>query len=259
MTPPVTTGAGRAGFPEAIRSEWVKITSVPSTVALAGLLAVVFPAFALLVVLTGSLQPDDTILGASVLGGAAVAQMLAATLGSILITAEFRTGTIRATLVACPRRLVVLAAKATVVAAAVFMLSLVGAAGAYAVGTALLDPANHRSGDPFPALIGVAAAMASIAVLGVGIGTVVRHAAGAVAAVIAVVLVPGLVAPMLGGAQRWVGGASLIGVLAKLTQSSDATAETVGSLGPWASLLIVAAYTTATVGAAVWSLRHRDT
>jgi len=96
-------------------------------------------------------------------------------------------------------------------------------------------------------------------VLGVGVGTIVRHSAGAVAAVIGVVLLPGFVAPLLGDLQRWLGGASLNGVLQKLTQSSDATHDAVGSLGAWPSLAVVAAYTTATVLGAVWVLRHRDT
>jgi ABC-2 type transport system permease protein len=101
--------------------------------------------------------------------------------------------------------------------------------------------------------------MALIAVLGVGIGAVVRHSSGAVAAVIGVVLLPGLLAPLLGDAQRWLGGASLNGVLKKLTQSSDATHEAVGSLGAWPSLAVVAAYTAAAVLGAVWVTGHRDT
>ena len=75
---------------------------------------------------------------------------------------------------------------------------------------------------------------------------------------VAVVLLPGIVAPMLGDYQRWLGGASLDGVMRKLTQSSDATHQAVGSLGAWPSLAIAAAYTTVAVGLAVWYLRRRD-
>jgi ABC-2 type transport system permease protein len=264
-TPSTTTavatplGEGRAGFREAVWSEWTKFRSVRSSVALAGLLGTVLPLFAVVVAATGSLQPDDTILGASVLGGAAIAQVLAASLGAALVTSELRTGTMRVTLAACPRRLVVLAAKATVVAAVVLAVALPSALAAFAVGVAMLDGDSYATGDPFPALLGVALALVSIAVLGVGIGTIVRHSAGAVAAAVGVVLLPGLVAPLLGFAQRWLGGASLSGVMQKLTQSSDASVEAVGSLGAWPSLGIVAAYTAATVLGAVWALRHRDT
>ncbi len=248
----------RAGYREAVAAELTKFLTVRSTVVVTAALAAVLPALAAVVAATGSLQPDDTILGASVLGGAVIAQVLAASLGAVLVTGEYRTGLVIATLTACPRRLVVLAAKASVAAGVTFAVTLPSAAAAHGVGVVLLDGDRYATGEPFPALIGVAAAIASIAALGVGIGTIVRHSAGAVAAVVGVVLLPGLVAPLLGGGQRWIGGASLNGVLQKLTQSSDATHEAVGSLGAWPSLAVVAAYTSATVLGAVWVLRHRD-
>lgn len=248
----------RAGYVDVVRAELIKFSTTRSTVVVAVVLGAALPALALIVAATESLQPDDTILGASVLGGAVIAQVLAATLGAVLVTGEYRTGMVLGTLTACPRRLVVLAAKATVAAGVTFAVVLPSSAAAHGIGVVLLDGGRYATGEPFPALVGVAAAIASIAALGVGIGTIVRHSAGAVAAVVGVVLLPGMLAPLLGDVQRWIGGASLNGVLQKLTQSSDATHEAVGSLGAWASLAVVAAYTTATVLGAVWVLRHRD-
>lgn len=251
--------AGRAGYREALWSEWTKFATLRSTRVLAAVLGLALPVFSVIVAGTGSLQPDDTVLGASLLGGAVLAQVLAAVLGAGLITSEFKTGTIRVTLAACPRRLVVLAAKATVAAAVAFSVTLVSGAVAYGIGLVMLDSDTYATGDAWPALVGVALAIASIGVLGVGIGAVVRHPAGAVSAVIGVVLLPGLLAPLLGDWQRWLGGASLNGVMQKLTQSSDATHEAVGSLGAWPSLGVVAAYTASIVLAVVWVLRRRDT
>ena len=257
--PQAWRAAGRAGYREAVWSEWTKFRTLRSTGVLTAVLGMALPLFAVIVAATDSLQPDDTILGASLLGGAVLAQVLAAVLGTLLITGGFKTGMIRVTLAACPRRLVVLAAKATVAAGVAFAVTLVSGAAAFGIGLAMLDGGTLATGDPWPALLGVALAIASIAVLGVGVGTVLRHAAGAVTAVIGVVLLPGLLAPLLGDAQRWLGGGSLNGVMQKLTQSSDATHETVGGLGAWPSLAVVAAYTVTTVLAAVWVLRHRDT
>ncbi len=248
----------RAGYREAVRSEVTKFLTVRSTLVVSAVLGAVLPILAVIVAASESLQPDDTILGASVLGGAVIAQVLAASLGATLVTGEYRTGMVLATLTACPRRLVVLAAKASVAAGATFVVILPSAAAAYGIGVVMLDGDRYATGDPIPALFGVAAAIASIAALGVAIGTMVRHSAGAVAAVVGVVLLPGLLAPLLGDVQRWIGGASLHGVLQKLTQSSDATHEVVGSLGAWPSLAVVAAYTGATLIGAVWVLRHRD-
>ena len=248
----------RVGFTEAVRFEWTKFRTTRSTVVLAALMGVVLPLLAFVVAATGSLMPDDTILGASLLGGAVIAQLLAAVLGALLITGEFKTGMIMVTLVATPRRLVVLAAKSAVAAAVTFGVILVSATAAHGVGLLMLDGDVYATGEPFPAIVGVALAIASIAVLGVGIGTIVRHAAGAIAALVGVVLLPGMLSPLLGDAQRWVGGASLNGVMQKMVQSSDATVEAVGSLGAWPSLGVVAAYTVVVVLGAVWVLRHRD-
>ena len=247
----------RTGLGDALWFEWIKFTTLRSNLALAGVLGLVLPLLAVVVAATGSLQPDDTILGASVLGGAVLAQILAAALGSTSVTGEIRSGMLRTTLVACPRHLTVLAAKAIVTAGVVAAVLLPSTLLAFGIGTAMLD-SSYATGEPFPAVVGVALAIASMGVLGVAIGSLVRNAAGAVMVGVAVVLLPTMVAPMLGDHERWLGGASLGGVMQKLTQSSDATHATVGSLGAWPSLGVVAAYTIAAVALAVWRLRRRD-
>lgn len=245
-------------FRDAVTFEWVKMRSIRSTRWTAVALSAAFPLLSMIVAATESLAPDDTILGASVLGGAALAQTLAVVLGSLLVTSEIRTGTMRSTLLAQPNRLTVLTAKALVASAAVFAVTLPSVLLAYGLGLVMLDRDAYATGQPFPAVVGVALAISTLAVLGTGLGTIVRHSAGAVASGVAIVLGPGLLAPMLGDLQRWVGGASLSGVLQKLTQSSDATPEAVGTLGAWPSLLVVAAYTTIVVVGAVLLLRRRD-
>jgi ABC-2 type transport system permease protein len=246
----------RASYITAVRFEWTKFSTARSTVLTALALAAAFPLMAVIVGATESLQPDDTILGASLLGGAGLAQLTAAALGALVVTGEFRSGMIRTTLTACPRPLVVLVAKASVVAGVVFFVALPSGVAAFAIGRAMLDADRYASGNP--ALFGVVLAIAALGVLGVAIGTVVRQSAGAMAVVVAVVLLPGMVAPLLGGVEPWVGGASLNGVLQKMTQSSDATHEAVGSLGAWPSLAVVAAYTLGAVLLAVAALRARD-
>lgn len=257
-TPLAVPTASAPRFLDAIAFEWVKFWTIRSTVWTLVGLGLALPLLSLLVAATESLTPDDTILGASVLGGAAVAQVLATVLGSLLVTSEIRFGTMRSTLLAQPNRRVVLTAKAAVAGAVVFSVTLPSVVAAHTVGLLLLDSSVYRTGDAFPAVVGVALAIAALAVLGTGLGTLVRHSAGAVAAGVVLVLGPGLLAPLLGDLRRWVGGASLNGVLQKLTQSAEATPEAVGTLGAWPSLLIVAAYAAAVVGGAVLVLRRQD-
>lgn len=247
----------RAGFPQALAHEWIKFRSVRSLVWTACATAVVPVAGAVFVAATGSLQPDDTVLGGS-LSLTVVAQVLAAVLGALLITGEYGSGTIRITFAANPRRATVLAAKATLLAGLVYALALVSCTLAYLVGDAMLEDGKYAQGEPWPALFGVAASFSVAALLGLAVGTLVRHSAGAVTAVIGLLLLPSLLGPLFGDAQRWVAGISPTAALQKLTQTSDATAETVGSLGPWPSLLLVAVCTGALLLLSALTLRKRD-
>ncbi|MER6113601.1 hypothetical protein [Streptomyces hirsutus] len=61
---------------------------------------------------------------------------------------------------------------------------------------------------------------------------VARRSAGAVTAVIGLLLLPSLLGPLFGDARAWIAGISPTAALEGLTRTSDATAETAGSLGP---------------------------
>ncbi|MEU8560222.1 ABC transporter permease subunit [Streptomyces cyaneofuscatus] len=187
-----------------------------------------------------------------------VAQMLAAVVGALVVSGEYSSGTIRTTFAAVPRRSTVFAAKATLVAAVMYVLALLSCSAAYLVGDAMLPDGRYAQGDPLPALFGIAASFAVAAVLGLAVGTLVRHSAGAVTTVIGVLLLPSLFGPLFGNAERWIAGLSPTAALEKLTQTSDATADTVGSLGPWPSLFLVTACTTALALAALVLLRRQD-
>ncbi|WP_210584627.1 ABC transporter permease subunit [Streptomyces sp. GESEQ-35] len=247
----------RAGFPQALAYEWTKFRSVRSLVWTTLATTAVPVLGSVFVAATGSLQPDDTVLGGS-LSLTVVAQILAAVTGALLITGEYGTGTIRTTFAANPRRTTVLSAKATLIAAVTYALSLLSCTLAYLIGDALLEDGKYAQGEPWPALFGVAGSFAVAALLGLAAGTLIRHSAGAVTAVIGVLLLPALLGPLFGDAQRWVAGISPTAALQKLTQTSDATAETVGSLGPWPSLLLVTAYTGALLLLAAGTLHRRD-
>ncbi|WP_234330723.1 ABC transporter permease subunit [Streptomyces sp. NRRL S-623] len=175
-----------------------------------------------------------------------------------MVTGECSSGTIRTTFAAVPHRGTVFAAKATLVAAVMCVLTLLSCSNAYVVGDAMLPEGRYAQGDPLPALFGIAASFAVAAVLGLAVGTLVRHSAGAVTTVIGLLLLPSLFGPLFGNAERWIAGLSPTAALEKLTQTSDAAADTVGGLGPWPSLLLVAASTADVSLAALLLLGRRD-
>lgn len=247
----------RADFCGAWRAEWTKLTSVRSTVWLLGLMAAVLVGIAVLVGATESLQPDDTILGGS-LTGASTAAIVAGILGVLAISSEYGNGTIRTTFMALPRRGTVLAAKAVVVAGPVLAVALFASTAAYLVANALLPEGVYASGEPMPALVGIALAFSATSVLGLAAGTILRHSAGAITVVIAILLIPVLIGPLFGDLERWITGAIPGAALQKLAQSSDAVPEAIGSVGPWPSLLIVCAYSATSLVVAALVLKRRD-
>ena len=260
MTPDAPTPTDHAAgskWRRALAAEAVKLTSTRSLRWTFAAFATLTPVMAVFVALTGSLQPDDTVMGGS-LTAAPLAQSVAAALGAVVMTGEYSTGTVRPTFAAMPGRGMVLATKAAVVGAAVFVTGLVSSAAAFALGSVLLAGDGYATGEPFPALVGVAASFAALAVLGLAVGALLRHSAGAVATVVGVVLLPPLLAPMFGDAQRWIAGASPTSALEKMTQTSDAAPDVVGSLGAWPSLALVVAYTALAVAASAAALRARD-
>ncbi|MFD3886585.1 ABC-2 transporter permease [Streptomyces microflavus] len=125
-----------------------------------------------------------------------------------MVTGECSSGTIRTTFAAVPHRGTVFAAKATLVAAVMYVLTLLSCSTAYVVGDATLPEGRYAQGDPLPALFGIAASFAVAAVLGLAVGTLVRHSAGAVTTVIGLLLLPSLFGPLFGNAERWIAGLS---------------------------------------------------
>ncbi|MFD9864052.1 ABC transporter permease subunit [Streptomyces alboflavus] len=247
----------RPGFREALAFEWTKFASLRSTRWTTAAVGLVTVAGAVFVGLSGSLQSDDTVLGGS-LTLSVVSLMIAGVVGALTICGEYASGTVTSTLAAVPRRGRVLAAKAVLLAALLAGLALVACTAAYLLGGAILEDGTYARGEPMPALLGIACLFAVVGVLGLAIGVLVRHAAGAVTAVIAVMLLPSLFGPLFGDAQRWIAGATPTAALEKLTQTSDASPEAVGSLGAWPSLALVTAYTVALLLLAARRLRRRD-
>ncbi|WP_240646854.1 ABC transporter permease subunit [Streptomyces globisporus] len=145
--------------------------------------------------------------------------------GALVMTGEYSSGTIRTTFAARPRRSTVLAAKAVLVAGVMYVLALASCTLAYLVGDALLPEGRYARGEPLPALFGIAGSFAVAAVLGLAVGTLVRHSAGAVTTVIGLLLLPSLFGPLFGDAERWIAGLSPTAALEKLFEAGDRCAQ----------------------------------
>ncbi len=253
-----------------LRSEWTKIRSLRSSVAALVLLVVVTIGFTALFVgltvgqwdqldavqkLTYQLDPTRLILGA----GFQLSQLAVCVLGVLVIANEYSSGTIRATLLAVPRRTPMLMAKAVVFAVVVFVVSEVAAFAAFAVGAPILhSKVAVGFGDPgvLRAIIGAGLYGAVLGVFSIAIGAIVRHTAGGIAGIIAFVLV---LAPLT----QLIPGSIGDHVFAYLPTSAGQLMINVRQgpndlLTPWQGLGVMCLWTAALMLVANYMLRRRD-
>jgi ABC-2 type transport system permease protein len=195
LLPPET---GRAGFADALRSEFTKIRSTRSTYwTLLALIVVCIGIGALATVGTAShpngisaAQFDSTQQS---LAGLYVGQLVIAALGALTITSEYSTGMIRTSLTVQPRRGVVFAAKAVVFAMVTLIVGLIASFGSFFVGQAILSSAHLSAslGQPnvLRAVIGGALFLTACGMLAYGLGAILRHTAAAISAAIGLLFV----------------------------------------------------------------------
>jgi ABC-2 type transport system permease protein len=174
-------------------AEWIKLRSVRSTYG--SLLAVVIVTVGVATLAAWATTTDDQstpVTAAELAGvGASLGQFGLVALAALAITAEFATGSIRTTLAATPARWAVLVAKAAVVGAVAFPAGLVATALATLAASTILSTGT----DGILALSArSAAALALTSILVVGLGAVLRSAAGTITTAVAVLFAP----PILG-------------------------------------------------------------
>jgi hypothetical protein len=107
-----TATSGRYRFPQVARMEWIKLRSLRSTWWV--LAATVAGAAAIAVAVGVNTEDAAADLTNNALAGISLGLLLVGVLGVLVMTGEYGSGTIRATLAAIPNRPLVLAAKAAV-------------------------------------------------------------------------------------------------------------------------------------------------
>ncbi|MEP7020665.1 MAG: ABC transporter permease [Pseudonocardiales bacterium] len=207
MIAPAPIAQTRAGHvAEVLRSEFCKLRSVPSTfwtlsaavasnVVIAALAAIFVP---------GHLSAQDEASTDGVrlsLAGVHLSQIAFGVLGALLITSEYGTGMIRATLAAVPQRRLVLTAKTTVFALSALIVGIGSSFAAYYAFQAFLPNNSLRSsiGDPgvLRAVIGGGLYLVALGLLGLGLGAIIRSSTGAIATLFGLLFVPSILISIL--------------------------------------------------------------
>ncbi|MET9428788.1 ABC transporter permease subunit [Streptomyces sp. NPDC003036] len=183
----------RAHLGDALASEWTKIRSVRSTMWTLGVMILLMIGIGLLSAFAVAGTNTD-LDGESVLPlgffGVLLGSICVITLGVLTISSEYGTGMIRTTLTACPSRVRVLAAKSIVFFLVVFLVTTTVAALVGAIQSAIVDSGTSTGEDWFRATVGVGLYVATLGLLSLAVGALLRHSAGAITVMLGLVLLP---------------------------------------------------------------------
>lgn len=288
----VTRPSGRVGLRQAMAAEWTKLWSVRSTtwtlvatgVAVVGLCALT----------TGTVNPTEIVDDPTrrSLIGIFLGQLIFGVLGVLVVSAEYGTGTIRATLSAVPRRSVVLAAKIIVFGAVAVVVSEILTFSAFGMGQAILSAKHavgsqaaiihraHQLGVVVPhkfqgllstgsaslgqpgvvrAVVGAGLYLAVLGLLALGLGTVIRHTAGAISAFVGVVLVLPLIVQALPTSINDAVARYVPANIGLVMFSTNGIPDRIGhAFSPWAGFGLLVLYAAVMLGLGCWVLLRRD-
>ncbi|RJU02282.1 ABC transporter permease [Arthrobacter frigidicola] len=287
-TPAAPPGARRSdgprlSFARVLRSEWIKVTTVPSTVILLACTLVVMVGLAALAswsLQTGQAQldsggpppqmgppgeplPDFSDLARGTpSSGIIFGQLLIASLAVVLIASEWATGMIRSTMVAVPKRVPALLAKNVIVAAVSFLIGAAAALLSYVVAQPILaveDLDFALSDDKIVAsIVNTGTYLALIAVISMGIGTLLRNTAGGVVTAVGLFFVlPVIVVNLISGLADWIPDASRFLPTNAGEQLVAVVAEE-GALTQLEGGLVMAAWAVVLLVASLLVTRRRD-
>ena len=254
-------------WPRVVRSEWIKLRSLRSTLYTLGAsmaitvgLGILFCSF--VVARWGQMSAADRAtfdpVGTSI-RGVLLAQLAMGVLGVLFITGEYATGQIRATLAAVPRRFPVLAAKLAVFAVVATVVSVFSSVVAFLAGQAILsaDQVGVSLADPgvARAVIGAGLYLAAVGLLGMALGFIFRATAGSIATLYGILLVLPLMVEVL--------PADWQPHIAPYLPGNAGTAVMQVSrephnLAPWTGFALFLGYVAVVVAAGAVLLRRRD-
>ncbi len=261
-------GRARYGLADVARMEWIKLRTLRSTVwamvvAVAGTVGI---GVAVLGSYTSAhfeaMSPadragfDPTNMG---LSGMLAGMVGIGVVGVLAMTGEYSSGAIRSTLAAVPDRRLVLLAKVTVFGGVALVAGQVAAFGNFVLGEAVLTPAAPHASLGQPGVLRAVALsgvyLALLGLTGLGLGTLIRHTAGALTAYLGMIFA----LPML----ILMGGESAIRTVGRfapmliLENSVAAVRPVEYSLPVWAGIAVIAGYAAVALGAgAVLFLRR---
>lgn len=200
---------GHYGFFGVLGSEWTKLVSVRSTVWTLLVTALVGIGLGAIVTSAQAARWSTRTIAAqaafdptrSSLAGLLFAQLAIGVLAVLVVSAEYSTGTIRATFAAVPHRPLVLAAKVTLFSAVALFVGEVVSVVAFLVGQQILSGKTPTASlfDPsvVRAVLGGGLYLAALGLLALGLATIIRHTAAAISTFVGVLFILPIISDVL--------------------------------------------------------------
>ncbi|MDX3224331.1 ABC transporter permease [Streptomyces sp. ME19-01-6] len=255
----------------ALHAEWTKIRTVTSPLWL--LLGTITATVALSAGAASVVSCTSTGCGGDMtklsLSGVQLGQAPAVILAVLVITGEYSTGMIRTTLTAVPLRATVLAAKAVTLTGIVAAAGTLAVLGSLVAGRLLLPhhafttARGHPSlsltdGPTLRAALGSILYLTLIALLSLGVATVVRDSATSIGIVLGLLYLIPILSQMIGD-PHWQRLLQQIGPMSAGLAIQATTDLHSLPLSPWAGLGVTAGWAAAALLAGGLLLRMRDT
>ncbi|MEV5825064.1 ABC transporter permease [Spirillospora sp. NPDC052242] len=254
-----TTVPRGGGFKGAVAFEWTKLRSVRATwwnLAMGLLLTVGFAAMVGSSAAASAAKGVDVTMPAPHHASQAflISQLTVVVLATLALTGEYSSGSIRTTLQSVPVRGRMLLSKTLVVAAAVVVAGFVFSVLGSLVAAPLMGaPGDYSAGQLFGTALGAGLYLALLAVMCVGLGAVLRSAAGTITTLILVLLA----VPQLLG----VIGSSWLESFADFMPGEAGAVLMTGADDPYGApvaLLVLVLWGLASFAAGLTALRRRD-
>ena len=201
LSGPLVTASSPVSLWPAITSEWIKFRSLRSTrYALLFTVVLSVGISALLCFAERQqwpMQDAPTHLSfdptATSLSGFFLAEIAIGVIGVLIMSSEYSSGSIRSTLAATPGRAIVLCAKAVVLFCSILVVAEICSFASFVIGQAILNGVTPTASlsDPtvLRAVVLSGLSLALLALLALGIATMLRHTAGSITVFVCLTLV----------------------------------------------------------------------
>jgi ABC-type transport system involved in multi-copper enzyme maturation permease subunit len=260
-----------ATFADALRSEWIKLTTLRSTWITLLVTVLLGVGLGTLISFLGANhynngnngRPDFNWNPTEVsLRGLLLAQVAVAVLGVMVVTGEYSSGMIRTSLAATPRRVRFLLSKFAVWTAVALVVGEIVSFAAFFLGQLVIgNQAPHTTIGAHLVLrsvIGAGLYLAMTGLLATVIGALLRNTAAGISAMVGLLFVlPGIIAALPSSWSNPIGEYWPVG---PGSAGAQVYAQTTGSytLSAWTGYGVMALFTAILLGLALWTIQHRD-